>query len=343
MRPIFSESRIVITTNTLDGGGAERQRVTLANELAALGHNVTIRCLQRKGPLAEDVSEQVNLEILGWRELDQRPALAVITGTTNTEVATGLTYKLGRNRAKWLIVVHNPVQPPAPKLSPFARRGLRFADSIAGLTEKHCDDLRKYWRLDTKVALGNGLTGVASTTTNAADEHIVYPEFDIGYLGRMSKEHKGLDRLFDALQVLRSKHYRVVLAGDGPDRTWAMERAKALPQHQFTFLTHAVPSKLLPQLKCLVMLSRYEAQPMVLMEAELANIAVLATRATGTEPSERVWILRDGATTNEVATSIIARVDRTWSGQSTRPQTARQMAIEYMNHIKSISPENSWS
>ena len=56
-------NRILLTGNELCQGGAERQRVLLANELAKRGYPVTLACLQHFGPLTPEAAEALSFEV----------------------------------------------------------------------------------------------------------------------------------------------------------------------------------------------------------------------------------------------------------------------------------------
>ena len=99
-------------------------------------------------------------------------------------------------------------------------------------------------------------------------------------VGRLSPE-KGQDILLDALGRLRETHPRVqgVLVGDGPLRAALEARAPAGAVH-FLGLRKDVPL-CLRSADLFVLPSRYEAQGMVVVEAMMAGLPVVAMRVGG--------------------------------------------------------------
>lgn len=108
--------------------------------------------------------------------------------------------------------------------------------------------------------------------------------FVIGWVGRVSHE-KGLDVLLDAIPALACFACHVAIVGDGAERA-ALERRTArtgLGTKHAVSWHGAVPNaaRLLPAFDALVLSSRTEGTPMVLLEAMAAHVPVIATRVGG--------------------------------------------------------------
>lgn len=82
--------RLAFLLNNLNGGGAERVAVTVANELAAMGHDVTIILNRKHGPYLGDVSEKVRLLGLGQRMRIALPALFFLLRREKFAVVLGV-------------------------------------------------------------------------------------------------------------------------------------------------------------------------------------------------------------------------------------------------------------
>ncbi len=123
----------------------------------------------------------------------------------------------------------------------------------------------------------------------------------IGTIGRLSHE-KGVDILLSALAdlVANGLSFTVVIAGDGPMRSSLQRKAVLLGlTDRIRFLGHLddVPS-LLANLDLLVIPSRSEGLPNVLLEALHADVPVVATRVgaiTNVLEAHRAGILVDPA------------------------------------------------
>jgi glycosyltransferase involved in cell wall biosynthesis len=101
----------------------------------------------------------------------------------------------------------------------------------------------------------------------------------IGWVGRLSRE-KGPDLFIDALETLPDDGWQAVVAGDGPMRAALQSRTSADPRVRWA---GAVPEAgaLLRAFDLLVISSRTEGSPMILLEAMAAGTPVVATTVGG--------------------------------------------------------------
>src|SRR5207244_1930676 len=98
----------------------------------------------------------------------------------------------------------------------------------------------------------------------------------IGCLARLSPE-KGLDTLIEALDLLRG--VELILVGDGPERRSLEQLARELGvADRVTFSGWRDDARsALSQLDVVVLPSRSEGLPLVIIEAMLAELPVVAT------------------------------------------------------------------
>jgi glycosyltransferase involved in cell wall biosynthesis len=106
------------------------------------------------------------------------------------------------------------------------------------------------------------------------------------YVGRLH-EQKGLDWLLDCLpEVFRQlPDHKMRFVGEGPERGKLLQKARELQrEHRIEMLGWRgdVP-ELLSQAEMLILPSRYEGMPNVLLEAMAAGVPVVATRVDGVE------------------------------------------------------------
>ncbi|MDR7160114.1 glycosyltransferase involved in cell wall biosynthesis [Arthrobacter sp. BE255] len=284
---------VAITTNTLCAGGAEKQRVLLANELTQLGHSVTLYCLQGFGPLAGQINDLVRLRKRPFWLGHPRGHDFVITGTTNTETAFAI---LGRAKsalrsARWMMAIHNPIGPTAPPLKSVTKLGLRLSDQRLALTTAHADALRTHWNVTVDSSVPNGLDLGWANHVRAKRKETSKFEYDIGYIGRISTHHKGLDLLFAALSRPPAADLTLAIAGSGPDEAELREAAIRLGiASRIVWLGHQEPESFLCRVNTLALFSRYEGQPLVLLEAQAGGVPVVASRTACAEPSTRVLV-----------------------------------------------------
>ena len=269
--------RFLITSNTLEPGGAERQRVLLANELARRGHATTLQLLQAGGELLRTVSADVHVLHRSFRA-PLPPCDLVVTGTTRTETAVGVQWRL---RGKgWIAAVHNPVGPGAPVLPRDVSMALRLAHRRVALTASHAALVETTLRVRCTDVISNGVSGETfkRVALERAQRSASDYEYDLGFLGRLSNQHKGLDTLLAALASPALAGRRVLIAGTGPDEALIRRSVLDLGVADRVVLAGAIdPERLFRECLVVAMPSRYEGQPMALLEALAAKVPVVAT------------------------------------------------------------------
>ena len=141
-----------------------------------------------------------------------------------------------------------------------------------------------------------------------AGEHVLL------FVGRLHPQ-KGLDVLFATLPELLSKHesMRVVIVGDGPLREWVGEQASQFPNHRIVMVGwRSDAMSLIKACDLLVLPSRYEGMPNVVMEAMAASKPVAVTRVEGVSE-----LLREGAIdqtcVREDDAALFRLIDKLWS------------------------------
>lgn len=279
---------VVVTTNRLDPGGAERQRVLLCNGLAQLGHEVTLAALQSaEGALVADLHESVRVLDLGaitaGRVLTARSPLAdvLLTGVTNTEYAYGLTNRYAsRTARRWVAASHHAY--PRRAADPYVpyNRGLRalsaLPDVLIALDEAHKRHLRAHTSARRVAVIANGVDEVAGSQGRRQAGNL-------GFLGRITRQ-KGLDMLLRAWAASPKWSGEVCLSlsvyGAGPEAEECRQIVGLRPD--VAFHGWAPPGgSVLRHFGALLVPSRWEAQPMVIMEAMAAGAPIVASDVGG--------------------------------------------------------------
>lgn len=271
---------VVLTTNELCRGGAERQRVQLAGELVARGYPVTIVCLQDLGPLQRDVDPRVRVVLSPWWQpwptgLDtgDRPTV-LITGITNTEAGFALGVmctRRGHRRPVWLAASHEPPL-PGGTYSPRLAAAIRRADGMIALSPVHLAELTMDQVLATPAWIApNGVPEPASSNPPPPRSPV-----RLGMLSRLVK-HKNPQKLVAALVPLAGGDWTLDVFGDGPDRA----RLEALTPPELAAQVHwrgwsSGPGNAFPQLDVICVPSETEAFPLVIVEAMAAGVPVIA-------------------------------------------------------------------
>jgi glycosyltransferase involved in cell wall biosynthesis len=281
---------VVIVTNGVALGGAERQRVQLANELVERGHPVSVVCMQHLGVLLGELDPRVRLLFQPWWQpvvdVGTDDAI-VIGGGTRTEIGFAAAWRaqarLVGGRRCWLPALHDPAVPDGPTYSEAQARALRSADAMLVLSAQHHLDLTRHQRLnETVMAAPNGIPVVEPLPFRADPGG----PLRFGMLSRI-KEYKNpllLVHALDALGAERHREWTLDIFGEGPDR----ERLTAeTPAHLRDRVRWRGPSpgpdQAFAEFDVLCLPSGFEAFPMAIVEALMRGMPVMAS-ASGTVP-----------------------------------------------------------
>jgi glycosyltransferase involved in cell wall biosynthesis len=189
-------------------------------------------------------------------------------------------------------------------LTPFV---LRHADRIGVQSKTLGDNLVRAFEQRGRGALSATLrsklfvlpNGIAPVTPRRGDGA------GILYVGRLTTE-KAVDVLVAAMRELPDEQLTIV--GDGPERPALEAAARALANVRFVGrIDHARVAQYLAAAKMLVLPSRQEGQPNVLMEAMARGVPVVATRV-GAVPDlvadDRTGLLADAGDAPQLAQAI---------------------------------------
>jgi glycosyltransferase involved in cell wall biosynthesis/GT2 family glycosyltransferase len=269
---------IVITTNRLVYGGAERQKALLAAELDRRGYPVTIVCMQRFGPLIKEVPHSVRVVRQPWWapvvDVPAGPAV-LISGDTNTETGFATLWRAAGGGRRWLVAPHVPPEPDRPIYSRPLTAAMRRCDGMVVLAQRHWEMLTAQHRLGGRRFVapnGVAVTGEPEPRTRAAGEPV--------HLVMLSRivEHKNPHLLIEALGGLTDMPWELSIFGDGPDR----ERLQARTPAELRDRVHwrgwsAGPGPALAEADLLCVPSRSEAFPLAILEAMARAVPVAAS------------------------------------------------------------------
>jgi glycosyltransferase involved in cell wall biosynthesis/GT2 family glycosyltransferase len=271
---------IVITSNRLVFGGAERQHVFLATELARRGYSVTIACMQRFGPLVTEIPHGVRVVRQPWWApmLDLPPGLKIlISGDTNTETGFASLWRAAGRDRKWLVAADIPPELDRPTYSSALARAMRRADGFIALSQRHWEEATAHQDLGSAMFTApNGVACAASLDDVPVRPRVASPP-RLAMLSRIV-EHKNPHLLVEALAGLRDLPWELSIYGDGPDR----ERLEALTPDDLRHRVHwrgwsPGPEHALADADLLCVPSRSEAFPLVILEAMARRVPVVAS------------------------------------------------------------------
>ncbi|OCB33947.1 glycosyl transferase family 1 [Mycobacterium malmoense] len=269
---------IVITTNRLVYGGAERQKALLATELARRGYPVTVVCVQRFGPMITEIPDGVRVVRQPWWapvvDIPDGPAV-LITADTNTEAGFATLWRAAGAGRRWLVAPHVPPEEDRPIYSRALTAAMRRADGIVVLAQRHWDMLIAQHRLrGRRFVAPNGVALAgdppARVRPPGAPPHLVM-------LSRIV-EHKNPHLLIEALGGLPDMPWRLSIFGDGPDREALQARTPTGLRDRVHWRGwSAGPGPALADADLLCVPSRSEAFPLVILEAMARAVPVAAS------------------------------------------------------------------
>jgi glycosyltransferase involved in cell wall biosynthesis/GT2 family glycosyltransferase len=267
---------IVITTNRLVYGGAERQKSVLAAELARRGYPVTMACVQRFGPLIKEIPHNVRVVRQPWWaphvDLPAGPAV-VISGDTNTETGFATVWRASGAGRRWLVAPHT--HPDMPIYSRPLVAAMNRSDGFIMLAQRHWDMLAEHHRLTRRHFVApNGVVvpGPPAPRVRAAGDpvHVVM-------LSRIV-EFKNPHVLIDALSGLTELPWKLSIFGDGPDRAQLEARTPAAVRDRVHWRGWSDgPEPALADADLLCMPSRCETFPLVILEAMARGVPVASS------------------------------------------------------------------
>lgn len=279
-RPAGPRPSVVITTNRLVFGGAERQHVLLATELDRRGYEVVITCVQRLGPLVAEIPPSVRIVRQPW----WAPAVdisagrsVVISGDTNTETGFATLWRAAGRDRRWLVAAHIPPDPLGPTYSRPLAAAMRRADGFIALSPRHWQEATAHQDLgERRYFAPNGV----ATAAEVAAAPIRPPVAEIPHLVMLTRiaRHKNPHLLIEALDGLRELPWRLSIYGDGPDRQELQALTPPDLADRIAWRGWSPgPGPALADCDLLCVPSRSEAFPLVILEAMARRIPVAAS------------------------------------------------------------------
>ncbi len=317
--------RVLLMASSMRGGGSERQTVSLLRHLDRERFEPHLYLTHRDGDLLTELPSDVPVH--PWDDLPPsagfyfpgrilRRQIAHLRGViaeASIDVVYDRTFHmtlLAAPAARGLGVrrVATIVSPPEQMVPTIERRfrwlkkrrlarGYRDAAQVIAVSDLAARSARRYYRLPAgKVEVIPNPVDLARL--RAVAESSPPPPRDerptLVCVGRMTEE-KGHRDLLDAIAMTESRWpesvapMRVWLIGDGPLRGELESLRNAVPRrHEVRFLgASANPAPAIAAADALVLPSRFEGMPNVVLEAMALDTPVIATRAGGTVELQR--------------------------------------------------------
>ena len=330
-------NRVALFLPSLCGGGAERVTVNLARGLSDRGLRVDLVLARAEGPYLNDVASKVRLVDLNARRvLASLPGLirylrrerpdVVLSALNHANLVALWARRISRVPARVVVSVHGLLAHTSKSAGVKGRsmpalvgRFYPWADQVIAVSQGVATDLAQTAGLSRdriRVIYNPVVTAELEQKAKAPLEH---PWFDPGAppvivsAGRLAKPKDFATVLHAVAALDRSQRVRLIILGEGPDRTslealtsWlGLEGQVALPgfvQNPYAYMSRA---------RVFVLSSQWESFGNVLVEAMACGCPVVSTDCP-TGPAEILSNGRFGALvpTGDVS-ALAAAIQRT--------------------------------
>ncbi len=252
--------RIVHVINSMARGGAEAQLLELVRR-SSLDHDV----IELDRLLPGRVSAMLRLS----RAVDRRRPVVTVAWLERPQIALGLTPTPPRPMVACIRALPNP-----PRATHAWRLRLALArfDALVANSEASRSAMRAFGRpfeFKDFTVIPNGVELLPATARRSPQRPL-----RIGFIGRAPDPDKGLDVLLSALEMLQHE-VAATLIGSGVPEASAGTRHIAMP-------AVADPWSFLRDADAIVVPSRREGSPNVVLEAFARTVPVIGTSAGGT-------------------------------------------------------------
>jgi glycosyltransferase involved in cell wall biosynthesis len=338
--------RILLVVDSLDVGGAERHVTDLALALHARGHRVVVACATG-GPLLHELeSAGISIRVLCDRAVKHRIDFLfarrlrrvlragafdlVHTHLYASTIAASLA-TIGMGCAL-VVTVHSEGKWQRRIARAVSGRMYRSADALVAVSEPIAQQLTARHRVarERTVVIANALYLPAPASTTELPSWCG-AGLVVGVVCRLHRD-KGVDVLLDAMArvLARRPDVQTVVVGDGPQRDHLQRKACVLglrDRVRFLGCRHGARS-LISTFDLLIVPSRTEGSPIVVLEAMAAGVPVVASRVGGIPDQIRHGV--DGLLVPaDNARELAKAIEQLLS----QPATRREFAAEGRRHV----------
>ncbi|ATS17713.1 glycosyl transferase [Parathermosynechococcus lividus PCC 6715] len=297
--------KVSIFLPSLNGGGAERVMVTLANGFAARGYAVDLVLATAQGPYLKDVRPEVQIVNLRAgrvikallplaRHLRRTRPAALLSAMNHANVVAALAHRWSGVPSRLVLSEHNTISVVAQRERSVAGRIVyalvpwmyRWADSLTAVSQAAARDLEQFAHLPAGAVRAIYNPFDLQRIHRMAHNEPRHPWLAPGQppvvlaIGRLT-EQKNFSTLIRAFAQSRLRgNARLLILGEGPLRPALLAEAAAcgLKEEDFQmpgFIDN--PYAFLARAGVFVLSSRWEGLPGVLIEAMACGTPVVST------------------------------------------------------------------
>jgi len=298
--------RVLHTLCRIHSGGVEQRRKLLAQGLKSDRYEHAVICQEYSGNIPNFLREA------GWKihEIGLAPSILdlawhsrafEIARAFQPDIVHGAVYEgealacsIGLRMPRVKVILEETSDPVNRRWTGNAlmRAMSMRADACVGVSPKVVDYLDKTLRIPRRKIrlINNAVPAVAAPSETRLAElraslGIDASDVIIGSVGRVLDEHKRFSDIIRALPLIRAyqPRARLLIVGDGPDRAILEELAEELGLKGAVIFAgyHGAPRDLYFLMDIFVLASAHEAFGLVLVEAMLSEVPVVATAIGG--------------------------------------------------------------
>lgn len=321
--PAPSSRKLAIFLPNLDGGGAERTMLNLAEGLSTRGYKVDLVLAQADGSYFKGVSPSLRLVDLGQGRLAKKfktvrrlPALVrylrkekpdvLLSALTEANVVALCARFIARCPERVVVNEQNTLSQKVGEESTgmqkwyplLARLTYRYADHVIGVSQGVVDDLIENIGIKDANSIVIYNPGITPKVRENAKATLDHTWFKVGQppvilsVGRLHMQ-KDFGTLLQAFKLVREKQdARLLILGDGDERQSLENQIQALGLEDDVSLPGFVdnPHAYMANAAVYALSSRWEGLPTVLVEALYCGATLVATDC----PSGPKEILQNG-------------------------------------------------
>lgn len=305
------KAKVSFLIPTLEGGGAERVFLTLANGLAERGFIVNLVVLDARGPYLSEVSSKVNLIMLhckirqGFFKLAQHIKVYkpdfLVSALEHTNILAIVVGKLFKLNTKIIISERVFKHKLAYKsishfifFRIFSKLTYPLSDHIIAVSKDLKDIILKNYKIKPeKVSvLYNPISGFQKKYTNDNKKLLIDYKPYILAAGRLTHQKGFLNLVHAFSEISNVIKHNLIIIGEGEDRDKIETEIKLKNLEGRVILPGFIENiySIMSNAELFVLSSFYEGFPNVLIQAMYAGLPIVATNCP-TGPSE---ILENG-------------------------------------------------
>lgn len=300
-RPITTASHIAVILHDFSSGGSERIAIRLANEWARLGRRVTLLCGTEEGAARPLVAPGVAIRacspvtrrspwsrlLLGWRLAtlvrSQQPDIVFAPGNFHMIVLAVLGRMPFARRPTFVCKISNPMGQGdsltilKPMLAAIIRQAVAPIDMLVAMSASLKAEAQPYTGTTPVEEIEEPILGDREIPNALPDGDRLGPF--LVCVGRLEPQKDFLTAIRAFAQFDPSLGARLVILGEGSQRArLEAEIVRLGLGHCVTLAGYVSNTRTyLDQADLLLMTSRFEGYPAVLIEALAAGLAVVAT------------------------------------------------------------------